>query len=125
MRASAVRPRASPMQSERGSSPRQASTLPGGRNPTAGSMSCCSMRCRAAGSAGSAMRSLLSLLAAAAFAAHAQAPALQPSVRLVVQSSPLAGFRYAEAAQVWPHLSAGDVLDLVREPDNPHDTNAV
>jgi hypothetical protein len=55
----------------------------------------------------------------AALAAHAQ------SVKLLVQSSPLAGFRYAEAAQVWPELRVGDRLDLVREPDNPHDRNAV
>ena len=72
------------------------------------------------------MRFLLSVLACAtAFVAHAQAPAAQPSVRLLVQNSPLAGFRYAEAAEVWPHLSAGDALDLVREPDNAHDANAV
>ena len=72
------------------------------------------------------MRFLLSLLACTAtLAAHAQPPAAQPSVRLLVQSSPLAGFRYAEAAEAWPHLSAGDALELVREPDNPHDANAV
>ena len=64
---------------------------------------------------------LLSLLAVAAFTAHAQTA----SVRLVVQSSPLAGFRYAEAAEVWPYLATGDALDLVREPENPHDANAV
>lgn len=51
--------------------------------------------------------------------AHAQ------SVKLLVQSSPLAGFRYAEASVVWPELRPGDRLDLVREPDNPHDRNAV
>ena len=68
------------------------------------------------------MRFLLSALAAATFASHAQ---LSPSVRLVVQSSPLAGFRYAEAAEVWSQLATGDALDLVREPDNPHDANAV
>ena len=64
---------------------------------------------------------LLSLLAVAALTAHAQTA----SVRLVVQSSPLAGFRYAEANEVWPHLATGDALDLVREPENPHDANAV
>jgi len=70
------------------------------------------------------MRSLLSVLACAAtLAAQAEPP--QGSVRLLVQSSALAGFRYAEAAEVWPHLAAGDALDLVREPDNPHDANAV
>ena len=67
------------------------------------------------------MRFLPSLLAAAAFAAYAQTA----SVRLVVQSSPLAGFQYAQATEVWPHLATGDALELVREPDNPHDANAV
>ena len=59
------------------------------------------------------------LLLAAALTAPAQ------SVKLLVQSSPLAGYRYAEAAQVWPELKVGDRLDLVREPDNPHDRHAV
>jgi len=72
------------------------------------------------------MRSLLSLLALlATLPAHAQAPAAQPTVRLLVQSSPLAGFRYGEAARVWPLLKVGDALALVREPDNAHDANAV
>ena len=71
------------------------------------------------------MRFLLSALAVAVFAAHAQSPVTDPSVRLLVQSSALAGFRYAEAAAVWPDLATGDALDLVREPDNPHDANAV
>jgi HIRAN domain len=47
------------------------------------------------------------------------------TVKLLVQSSPLAGFRYAEASQVWSELRLGDSLELVREPDNPHDRNAV
>jgi hypothetical protein len=51
--------------------------------------------------------------------AHAQ------SVKLLVQSSPLAGFRYGEASLVWAELRIGDRLDLVREPQNPHDRNAV
>jgi hypothetical protein len=62
---------------------------------------------------------LLAAACAAAFAAHAQ------SVQLLVQDSPLAGFRHAEAAALWPQLRAGDALELVREPDNPHDANAV
>ncbi len=48
-----------------------------------------------------------------------------PRVLLLVQSSPLAGFRYAEGPQVWTRLRVGDELALVREPDNPHDANAV
>ena len=54
-------------------------------------------------------------------ASHGQAQ----EVTLVVQSSPLAGFRYHAAAQVWDELRVGDRLELVRERDNPHDVNAV
>jgi hypothetical protein len=46
-------------------------------------------------------------------------------VRLLVQSSPLAGFQYAEAASLWARLRVGDELTLAREPENPHDANAV
>ena len=45
--------------------------------------------------------------------------------RLVVQSTPLAGFRYYAAEQVWARLKVGDALELRRESDNPHDANAV
>jgi hypothetical protein len=49
----------------------------------------------------------------------------QEQVRLLVQSSPLAGFRYHAGAEVWRELRVGDRLELVREPDNAHDANAV
>jgi len=52
------------------------------------------------------------------------APA-QDQVRLIVQSSSLAGFRYHDAAEVFRDLRVGDALELTREPDNPHDPNAV
>lgn len=68
------------------------------------------------------MRSCLSALLLA-FAL--QAWGTGPAVRLLVQSSPLAGFRYGEGAALWPQLQPGDPLELVREPDNPHDPNAV
>lgn len=69
------------------------------------------------------MRSALSLLLSLLLLLSAVAGAQE--VRLVVQSSPLAGWRYAEAAEVWPELRIGEPLDLVREADNPHDANAV
>jgi hypothetical protein len=47
------------------------------------------------------------------------------SVRLLVQSSPLAGYRYHEAVAVWHLLRIGDSLDLVREPGNAHDAKAI
>ena len=73
------------------------------------------------------MRSPNSLAAAALFLAAACAMAGErgPGVRLLVQESPLAGYRYAAAAEVWPLLRVGDALELSREPDNPHDANAV
>lgn len=46
-------------------------------------------------------------------------------VRIVVQNSPLAGFRHAAGEEVWPELRPGDELALVREPDNAFDANAV
>ena len=45
--------------------------------------------------------------------------------RIVVQSSPLAGFRHYEAPDLWGEMRAGDALTLVREPENLHDRNAV
>jgi hypothetical protein len=42
-----------------------------------------------------------------------------------VQNSPLAGFRYHAAAEVWRELRVGDRLELAREPGNQHDANAV
>jgi HIRAN domain len=49
----------------------------------------------------------------------------EEGIRLLVQNSPLAGFRYHAAAEVWGELRVGDRLELAREPGNPHDTNAV
>ena len=46
-------------------------------------------------------------------------------VRILVQSSPLAGFQYHSGAALWGQLAEGDALDLMREPGNPHDVNAV
>ena len=66
------------------------------------------------------MRSLLiSLLLAVAASTQAQ------TVKILVQSSPLAGFQYHAAGELWPELRVGDALILIREPDNPHDRNAV
>ena len=68
------------------------------------------------------MRFLLSLLLLLALPAL---PVRAQSVQLLVQSSPLAGFRYGEGATLWPQMREGDALDLSREADNPYDPNAV
>ena len=44
---------------------------------------------------------------------------------MLVQSSPLAGYQFQAGARVWDELKVGDPLVLMREPDNPHDRNAV
>lgn len=46
-------------------------------------------------------------------------------VRILVQSSPLAGFQYYGGKILWDEMHEGDALTLVREPDNPHDRFAV
>jgi hypothetical protein len=51
--------------------------------------------------------------------------ALAADVRILVQSSPLAGFRYYAGEALWQDMREGDRLTLVREADNPHDANAV
>lgn len=51
--------------------------------------------------------------------------ALAGEVRILVQSSPLAGFRYYAGEILWHEMREGDELTLVRETDNPHDSKAV
>lgn len=47
------------------------------------------------------------------------------SVRILVQSSPLAGSQYYRLDELQGNIRIGDALELVREPDNRHDRNAV
>ena len=67
----------------------------------------------------------LRLCAAIVLALAAQANAVGQEVRILVQSSPLAGFRYYAGETLWQEMKVGDELALVREPDNAHDANAV
>ncbi len=46
-------------------------------------------------------------------------------VRILVQSSPLAGFKYHAGESLWHEMREGDRLSLVREADNEHDANAI
>src|SRR5450759_3823109 len=46
-------------------------------------------------------------------------------VRILVQSSLLAGFKYHQAPEVWQGMRIGDALKLEREPDNVHDAQAI
>jgi len=47
------------------------------------------------------------------------------SVRMLVQSSPLAGSQYYAVGEQWQAMRVGDHLDLIREPDNRHDRRAI
>ncbi len=66
-------------------------------------------------------------LAAAFLAAYLAAPgrAAAQQVRLLVQSSALAGFKHHQAPEVWRGMRVGDALALEREPGNPHDAGAI
>lgn len=67
------------------------------------------------------MRSvLISLALLCSLTVHAQAV-----MKLLVQSSPLAGAQYYATDMLWDDLRVGDAVALVREPDNAHDANAV
>ena len=63
---------------------------------------------------------LLVLVWAWAWPLHAQVAA-----HILLQDSPLAGFQYHAGKALWPQMQVGDILTLVREPDNPHDVRAV
>lgn len=53
------------------------------------------------------------------------ATAAAESVRILVQSSPLAGSQYYAVGEFWREMQLGDKLDLIREADNRHDRNAI
>ena len=46
-------------------------------------------------------------------------------VKVLVQSSPLAGSQYYALSSVWGEIRPGDKLLLKREPENRHDANAI
>jgi len=72
------------------------------------------------------MRSALTkLLLGLAFGLAVSLTALAGDIRVLVQSSPLAGFRYYAGETLWQDMREGDRLTMVREADNPHDANAV
>jgi hypothetical protein len=70
-----------------------------------------------------AQRSIL--LAAVLLVASASVGAADTRAELLLQTSLAAGLAHHEAKAVWDRLKLGDPLELVREPDNAHDPNAV
>jgi hypothetical protein len=53
---------------------------------------------------------------------HARARASQSHL---IQACQLAGFQHHEGEDLWRYITVGDRLELRREPDNPHDRNAI
>ena len=47
------------------------------------------------------------------------------TVRILIQSSPLAGSQYYKLDALSQRIKTGDRLELVREPENRHDRNAI
>lgn len=43
----------------------------------------------------------------------------------LIQHCPLAGFDHHDGPELWPYLTVGDSLELIREPHNPHDRHAL
>lgn len=70
------------------------------------------------------MRTLFAAALLAGLCVLADRAAAQ-QVRMLVQSSPLAGFSYSQAPDVWQDMCIGDALSLEREPDNVHDIKAI
>ena len=67
-------------------------------------------------------RCLLPLLLAFGLATSARA---NGDARLILQTSPLAGFQHYAGGVLFPLMAVGDDLALLREPANPHDARAV
>lgn len=47
------------------------------------------------------------------------------TIRILIQSSPLAGSQYYHLTELQPSIRVGDPLELIREPNNAHDKDAV
>jgi hypothetical protein len=47
------------------------------------------------------------------------------SKAILMQTSSIAGFQFYNGEKLWDQLSTGDMLQLIREPDNYYDENAV
>jgi hypothetical protein len=67
----------------------------------------------------------LALALALALLAAAPLGAQQARTEILVHTGAATGLAHHEAKAVWDELRVGDAVRLVREPDNPHDGNAV
>lgn len=63
---------------------------------------------------------LAGLLFGLCVAGHARS-----ETRLILQTSPVAGFQHYAGNALFPFMQVGEVLTLVRDPDNAHDARAI
>ena len=70
------------------------------------------------------MRARIGVLVVAALCASS-ALGQRVSSEILVHTSLTAGLAHHEAKAVWEAMHVGDEVALLREPDNPHDANAV
>ena len=68
---------------------------------------------------------LREILCTAVLTCALAAPASAQQMRILVQSSPLAGFQYYGGKILWDEMHEGDPLALIREPYNRYDPFAV
>jgi hypothetical protein len=74
------------------------------------------------------LKSLFKALSALSFITLTKKPAaaIIPSTReILLQTSPIAGFQFYDGDLLWNSLRPNDPLQLVPEPENPHDDQAV
>lgn len=74
------------------------------------------------------LKSLVKAISALSLLTLTKKPAAAtiPSTReILLQTSPVAGFQFYEGDLLWNSLRPNDTLQLVPEPENPHDNQAV
>jgi len=67
------------------------------------------------------LQTLLAMSGMAGIAPYTRALTVATSQRILIQTSPVAGFQYHEGENIWPQLALGDELQLIREPYNHYD----
>ena len=68
------------------------------------------------------LKTLAQILGLASLPSLARA---KPGKIHLIQKCHLAGYQHHHGEDLWNYLTVGDRLDLRREPDNPHDQNAI
>lgn len=74
------------------------------------------------------LKSLVKALSALSLLTLAKRPAaatVPDNREILLQTSPVAGFQFYDGDRLWTDLHPNDPLQLVPEPENPHDDQAV